>query len=240
MKERLQKLLAKTGIASRRAIETWIKDQRITINGEVAKLGDKVDLKDDVRVDKKKIDLQLTAKQPTQILIYHKPLGEVSSHRDDKDRPLVFDQLPKLANGRWIMVGRLDINTSGLMLFTNNGELAKKLSHPSSELEREYLVRVHGNYDKNIVKELIKGIELEDGFAKFNEAEITQQQGGNTWFKVIVKEGRNRLVRRIFEAHDLQVNRLLRIRFGNIVLPRDLKSGQYAYIDANELVISKK
>lgn len=232
-KDRLQKILAQTGIASRRAIESWIKQGRITINGVTAKLGDKVDQCDDIRLDHKKINLQEITKQQTQLLIYHKPVGEVCSHRDDQNRPRVFDQLPKLKNGRWIMVGRLDINTSGLLLFTNDGDLARKLSHPSSGYEREYLVRAHGKYDKKIVDRLKKGVKLQDGFAKFDHIEMTQQKGDNTWFKVIVKEGRNRLVRRLFESQNLLVNRLMRIRFGDIVLPKGLRPGQINLIQSS-------
>lgn len=226
--EKIQKVLARLGLGSRRTIETWIKAGRITVNGKIAKIGDRISLVGKIAVDGKPIKQKLLAK-PIQcrVLLYFKPEGEVCTRFDEKGRPTVFRSLPKLAAGRWISIGRLDINSSGLLLFTNDGELANKLMHPSTEIEREYAVRVYGDIDEQILKELKQGVMLSDGLAKFKSIKKGGESGANRWFYVVVTEGRNRLVRRLWEAKHIAVNRLIRIRFGKLKLPQELRPGEY-------------
>ncbi len=287
---RLQKLLAAAGLGSRRSIEQWIRDGRITVAGRTAQLGDRAAPDDDIRLDGRRLDLssaQLTARE---LLLYHKPLGEVTTRSDPQGRPTVFERLPAPRTGRWINVGRLDVNTSGLLLFTTDGELAHRLMHPSSEIEREYLVRVRGQPPANVISSLLRGVELEDGPARFDR--ITRQAddglereeaggtgrerktltlsarptqsvwptrsprstrslgsthspgsthnagsthsagGSHTTFRVILHEGRNREVRRLWNAVGFEVSRLLRIRYGPVELPRDLRPGATRLADA--------
>lgn len=231
MSEKLQKVLARAGLASRRAIEDWILQGRITVNGHKAKIGDRVEINAYICVDGRPISSLLTAKPTRRVLIYNKPLGEVSSRKDDKGRPTVFENLPKLSNGRWISIGRLDVNTSGLLLFTNDGEFANKLMHPSHQIEREYAVRVFGEVDRKIVMQLRKGVELEDGLAHFDTIAYSGGEGSNHWYHVVLKEGRNRLVRRLWEGVDLKVSRLIRIRYGSISLPRSLRAGKWLELE---------
>lgn len=217
---RLQKLLAASGLGSRRSIETWIRAGRITVSGRVAQLGDRASASDDVRLDGVKLELRLVSNAAPEVLLYYKPLGEVTTRRDPAGRPTVFERLPKPPAGRWITVGRLDVNTSGLLLFTTDGELAHRLMHPSSEVEREYLVRLRGRPDAAALRKLGEGVPLADGPARFDR--IVADGSG---FRVVLHEGRNREVRRLFEAVGLEVSRLLRIRYGPIELPRDLRPG---------------
>lgn len=231
MSEKLQKVLARAGLASRRAIETWISAGRITINGKVAKLGDRVEPNDTIQVDHKTI--QQPDHTESQLLIYHKPEGEICTRSDPQGRPTVFEHLPPLSSGRWINIGRLDLNTSGLLLLTTDGELAHQLMHPSFALEREYLVRVLGKVNADILERLKTGVKLEDGLARFESIATHSGAGANRWYRVIVTEGKNRLVRRLWESQGLQVSRLMRIRYGNITLPRTLKPGQYISINSD-------
>jgi 23S rRNA pseudouridine2605 synthase len=235
---RLQKLLAAAGLGSRRAIEQWIRDGRLTVGGRTAQLGDRASPEDDIRLDGRKLDLG-PARLPTrEVLLYHKPLGEVTTRSDPQGRPTVFERLPAPRNGRWITVGRLDVNTSGLLLFTTDGELAHRLMHPSSEIEREYLVRVRGRPPADVISRLLRGVELEDGPARFDR--ITHEPGtvweagagSHTSFRVVLHEGRNREVRRLWSAVGFEVSRLLRIRYGPIELPRDLRPGAARVVDA--------
>jgi 23S rRNA pseudouridine2605 synthase len=225
--ERIQKVLAQTGIGSRREIESWIKAGRLSINGQLAKLGDKIVSSDKIRLDGELLHATRSLTQKTRILAYHKPVGEVCTRKDEKDRPTVFEKLPRIKNGRWIGIGRLDINTSGLLLLTNDGELANKLMHPSSEFEREYAVRVIGEVSKEKLNKLLTGVELEDGMAKFTSIHDGGGKGMNHWYHVILKEGRNREVRRMWESQGITVSRLIRVRYGSFFLPRDLKAGDY-------------
>lgn len=224
--ERLQKVLAQAGVASRREIEEWVIAGRISVNGLPATLGQKIGPGDRVKVNGKLIPLRFTQRSP-RVLIYHKPEGEIVSRDDPEGRPTVFERLPVLRKGRWLAVGRLDFNTSGLLLFTNDGDLANKLMHPRYELEREYAVRLLGELTEEQAKSLTEGIQLEDGPAKFNTLRDEGGEGANHWYRVTISEGRNREVRRMFEAVGLTVSRLMRVRYGAVELPARLKRGMW-------------
>jgi 23S rRNA pseudouridine2605 synthase len=230
MNERLQKLLASAGHGSRRGIEEWIRAGRVTINGKVAGLGDRASAGDAICLDGKTLDLRGRASS-TEILIYNKPVGEVTTRSDPENRPTVFERLPSPSSGRWIVVGRLDVNTSGLLLFTNDGELAHRLMHPSSEVEREYRVRLRGTPGPEVLDRLLKGVELDDGPASFDRIEPGNTEGSHAWFRVSLHEGRNREVRRLFEAVGFEVSKLIRIRYGNVVLDDDLRAGATKMLD---------
>ena len=228
--EKLQKVLARAGIASRREAERMINDQRVKVNGKLATIGDRISDSDRVDVDGRRVKLVQAEAFKRRVLVYHKPEGEISSRNDPEGRATVFDRLPKLKNGRWIAVGRLDYNTTGLLLFTNDGELANQLMHPSTQLDREYLVRVMGNVDGDMMQRLRDGVLLEDGIAKFTdivESDRGEEDAINRWFYVCVMEGRNREVRRLWESQGVTVSRLKRVRFGPIFLPAKIKKGQY-------------
>src|SRR3990167_6281749 len=236
MSEKIQKILAHAGMGSRREIETWIQEGRITINGQIAKLGDRMTYHDQICVDGRAIKLIKSINQKSRVLLYHKPEGELCTRRDPEGRPTIFDRMPLIRNNRWICVGRLDFNTSGLLLITNNGTLANRLMHPSSQIEREYAVRIHGHVTEETLKKLLKGIQLDDGFAKLNQIVDAGGSGSNHWYHVIVKEGRNRLVRRMWETLGFTVSRLIRIRFGPIYLPAKLHRGQYISLTDEEII----
>lgn len=226
MSERLQKWLAGQGLGSRRQMETWIADGRITVDGQPAVLGQKVSGRERIKVDGRLLRVSSNRAPRPKTIMYNKPAGEICTRSDPQGRPTVFDNLPHLSRGRWIGVGRLDFQTSGLLLFTTDGELANRLMHPSSGLIREYSVRVHGEIEPAAQKKLRRGIELEDGPARFEMLEFAGGEGQNRWYKVSVMEGRNRVVRRLFAAVGHRVSRLIRIRFGPISLPRPLPAGQ--------------
>ncbi|MBN2689048.1 MAG: pseudouridine synthase [Gammaproteobacteria bacterium] len=240
--EKIQKVLARAGFGSRRQLEQLIKDGRIKVNGNTATLGDRISLDDKVDIDGKPAPIKVAAKQDTQVIMYNKPLGEICTRHDPEGRPTVFDKLPKLEVGRWIGVGRLDINSQGLLLFTNNGELANALMHPKSKIARKYLVRVVGSVNKTIISKLLNGALLEDGFAKFDTIErvFNEKDKANQWFKVTVSEGRNRLVRRLWNAEGVMVNRLIRVDFCHIILPRSLRSGSFRHLTALEMKMLKE
>lgn len=233
--ERIQKVLAHAGLGSRREIEEWIRKGKIRINGMTAQLGDRIRKHDKIHVNGRWIDLSRYSEQPTRVLLYHKPAGEVVSRRDPEGRPVIFTQLPRLQRGRWISVGRLDINTIGLLLVTNNGELANKLMHPGTHLERKYAVRIFGKVEQTVIDQLLKGVELDDGFAKFNNIQAAGGEGINKWFHVTISEGRNRIVRRLWESQEMTVSRLIRIRYGSLSLPERLKARTFYELDAKEL-----
>ncbi len=223
--EKIQKVLARAGYGSRREIERWIEQGRIEVNGQRARLGDRITSDDKVVVDGK--PLAISTSQLVRVIVYHKPVGEVCTRSDPDGRPTIFDNLPVIKHGRWITVGRLDINTSGLLILTTDGALANKLMHPSSEIEREYAVRVLGEVSEQDIRQLKKGVELDDGPAHFDSIVDAGGQGSNHWYHVLLKEGRNREVRRIWEAIGITVSRLMRIRYGNIELTRELRSGKW-------------
>lgn len=229
--ERIQKILAQAGLGSRREIERWIDAGRITVDGKVAKLGDSITQTAKVCVDGH--PMKIRPSNLTRVILYHKPAREICTRSDPEGRPTVFAKLPQLANSRWVMVGRLDFNTSGLLLFTNNGELANRLMHPSQQIEREYAVRALGQLSHESKARLLKGVELEDGFAKLEAIEDAGGEGSNTWYHVVLKEGRNREVRRLFEIQGLTVSRLIRIRFGILSLPRFLARGRWEELDSS-------
>ncbi len=235
--ERIQKVLARGGLASRREIERWIDEGRISVNGEIIKPGYKLKSADKVVLNGRLIQWQKYAQQTTRVLVYNKPTGELVSRRDPKGRPTVFSQLPKLDVGRWISVGRLDINTSGLLVLTNNGELANRLMHPSSEIDREYAVRILGEVTEEMIERLKTGVELEDGMAQFSDIQFYSGEGANKWFHVVVKEGRNRLVRRLWESQNVTVSRLMRVRYGPATLPENVRAKSYYELNNKELVI---
>ena len=231
MSERLQKLLAGAGHGSRRGIEEWIRAGRITVNERVAQLGDRASAADRICLDGKLLDLG-GARESVEVLLYNKPVGEVTTRNDPDRRPTVFDHLPVPASGRWIVVGRLDVNTSGLLLFTNDGELAHRLMHPSSEVEREYRVRLRGSPTPEVLDRLRRGGVLEDGPASFDRISPESNEGSHSWFRVELHEGRNREVRRLFEHEGFVVSRLTRIRYGTVNLPQDLRAGAFVRLDA--------
>jgi 23S rRNA pseudouridine2605 synthase len=233
--ERLQKLLAGAGLGSRRAIEDWIREGRVTINGAVARLGDRARPGDRVLLDGRPVEAAPAASVAPALLVYHKPVGEVTTRSDPQGRPTVFDRLPSAPGGRWIVVGRLDVNTSGLLLFTNDGELAHRLMHPSSEVPREYLVRVREPPSPATLARLREGVMLEDGPARFDRLVEERGSDGHGWFRVTLHEGRNREVRRIWSAVGHEVSRLMRLRYGSLVLPRELRPGQSRHGTAQEL-----
>jgi 23S rRNA pseudouridine2605 synthase len=233
---RLQKLLATAGYGSRRGIEEWIRAGRVLLNGRVAQLGDRATLEDEVRLDGRTLRLH-PEPQPRTVLLYHKPVGEVTTRRDPQGRPTVFERLPPPPHGRWIVIGRLDVNTSGLLLFTTDGELAHRLMHPSSEFEREYLVRVRGPVAPNTLDALRAGVELDDGPARFERIIATRTEGSHSWYRVVLCEGRNREVRRLWAAADHEVSRLLRVRYGPIDLPRELRAGSWCHADAAQVAL---
>jgi 23S rRNA pseudouridine2605 synthase len=234
-KQRLNKLLALSGLGSRRDMETLIETGRVTVNGQVAILGTTVDEYDVVRLDSRILKLPFTPELP-QVLIYHKPEGEIVSQDDPEGRATVFDKLPRIKQGKWIAIGRLDMNTSGLLLFTNSGDLANRFMHPRYEVEREYAVRILGELTEDQMAQLKHGIELEDGPANFESIYAQGGEGANKWYQVVIKEGRNREVRRLFEALHLPVSRLMRVRFGPINLPPRVKRGTMLKLEQKQVV----
>jgi 23S rRNA pseudouridine2605 synthase len=233
--ERIQKLLARAGLGSRREIERWIDEGRITVNGQPVQHGYHLKEGDYLVINGRAVKWEKYAEQPTRVLVYNKPVGELVTRRDTEGRPVVFTQLPKLAVGRWIAVGRLDINTSGLLLVTNNGELANRLMHPSREIEREYAVRILGEVDDALLERLKTGIELEDGPAHFEDVKFYAGEGANKWFYVTVKQGRNRLVRRLWESQGVTVSRLIRVRYGCVGLPERVRAHSFYELEPKEL-----
>ena len=230
---RLQKYLAQAGLGSRRSCEQLIKDRKILVNGDVAELGAKVSESDEVYCEGKKISLRIA---DLKVIMLNKPPGVLSSRKDEKKIKLVFDYLPKTHNEPdWIAVGRLDINTSGLMLFTNDGTLAHQLMHPSFEVDREYLVRARGNFDEQKKKNMLAGVTIEDEIYKFSDVVPGEKQSSNQWFSVCMLTGKNREVRKLFESQDLEVSRLKRVRIGPIFLPSTLREGACANLTESQI-----
>ncbi|MCS3420966.1 pseudouridine synthase [Pseudomonas yamanorum] len=236
--EKLQKVLARIGVGSRRDVEAWITQKRIKVNGVEATLGQRVDLHDAITIDGKVIKREEAAESVRRVIMYNKPDGEICTRDDPEGRPTVFDKMPRPKEGRWINIGRLDINTTGLLMFTTDGELANRLMHPSYEMDREYAVRVRGEVDDEMIERLKAGVVLEDGPAKFTD--IKQAPGGegfNHWYHCVVMEGRNREVRRLWESQGLVVSRLKRVRFGPVFLNSDLPMGRWREMSQYEVDI---
>ena len=234
--EKLQKVLANSGLGSRRELEGWIEAKRVYVNGNLAKLGDRVAISDEIKVDGR---LQNQKARPQRYLLYNKPAGEVCSQRDDKKRKKVFDSLPKLIGQKWISVGRLDINTSGLLLFTTDGFLANKLMHPSSRIEREYAVRVLGNVQPSCLEAMKSGVVIDNTLMKFSDIQKSQnvddEKRANQWFYVVLMEGKNREVRKLWESQGYAVSRLKRVRFGTFFIPSSVKVGHYKELGKNDV-----
>ena len=238
MDEKLQKFLANRGYGSRRQIEQWISDGRVRLNNSVAKIGDRVSINDSIFLDNKKVRSRELVE--THIIVYNKPEGLVSTTKDTRGRPLVFDNLPPLKRGKWISVGRLDINTSGLMLFTTNGELANRLMHPKYSIDRKYLVRVYGKVEKKNIEALKKGILIGDEYSRFKSIEfknevLKDQVRLNNWFQVTLGSGKNREVRSLWESQGFDVSRLKRISYGPVILPSFVRPGNYTYLSEKEV-----
>ena len=233
--EKLQKVLARMGLASRREAESWIQAGRVNVNGQPATLGCRVDGLDQISVDGRPLRRDLTTEVSRRVLIYNKPEGEVCTRDDPEGRPTVFEQLPRLKQGRWVNIGRLDINTTGLLLFTTDGKLANRLMHPSYQMDREYAVRVMGEVDEEIIERLKEGVMLDDGPAKFTDVVSSGGEGINRWFHVCLLEGRNREVRRLWESQGVRVNRLKRVRFGPVFLGAELPVGRWREMKQNEI-----
>lgn len=231
--QRLQKVLANAGYGSRRQIEKLIEAGRVTVNGRVAGLGCKVSGEERIQINGKTARLDAPAAQHA-ILAYHKPEGEICSRDDPDGRPTVFEHLPAPPRGRWISIGRLDINSSGLLLFTTDGELANRLMHPSTVVDREYAVRVLGAVDQALLDRLQQGVELEDGAARFTDIQDGGGRGANHWYYVVIQEGRNREVRRLWQSQGIQVSRLVRVRYGTAILDKGLRPGKWQYLDQQE------
>ncbi|KTC92960.1 MULTISPECIES: 23S rRNA pseudouridine(2605) synthase RluB [Legionella] len=233
--ERLQKILSQAGLGSRREMERWIEQGLVQVNGKVAQIGESAGANDKISVQGRLIANPLKTQAKTRILIYHKPIGEISSRNDPKHSKTVFDKLPPLRQGRWVQVGRLDINTSGLLIFTNDGELANRLMHPKFGLEREYAVRVHGQVNPESINAMLKGVELEDGRAQFKRIDFKGGEGTNVWYHVTLTEGRNREVRRLWQSQGVEVSRLIRIRYGQLTMPRFLTRGNWKELSVEEV-----
>ncbi|HHI93259.1 MAG TPA: 23S rRNA pseudouridine(2605) synthase RluB [Gammaproteobacteria bacterium] len=225
--EKLQKVLARAGYGSRRELEEWIKSGRVKVNNQTAALGDRVSETDRISVDGKPVQQARLKERRSRVLVYHKPIGEVCTRSDPEGRDTIFNHLPRLASGRWITIGRLDLNTSGLLLITTDGDLANRMMHPSHQVEREYAVRVLGDVTADMLKRLKEGVELDDGPAHFDVVAKAGGDGANQWYHVILREGRNREVRRLWESQGVQVSRLMRVRYGAVSLPRGQRPGRW-------------
>ncbi|MDN6296933.1 MAG: 23S rRNA pseudouridine(2605) synthase RluB [Halomonas sp.] len=233
--EKLQKVLARAGLGSRREMETAIAAGRVKVNGQVATLGDRVEPRDSVAFDERPVTLRAEEETSRRVIMYNKPEGELCTRKDPEGRRTVFERLPRLKGERWIAIGRLDINTSGLLLFTTDGELANRLMHPSTQVEREYAVRVMGDVKKEHLVAMVEGVMLEDGPARFTDVQEFGGEGINTWFHVVLLEGRNREVRRLWESQELTVSRLKRVRYGNIFLDKRAKAGEWVEMSQSEV-----
>lgn len=233
--EKLQKILARAGMGGRREMEQVISAGRVTVNGKRASLGDRASIDDKIAVDGRTVKIEKPNKNDCRVLLYHKPEGEICSRSDPQKRKTVFDRLPPIKNGRWIAIGRLDFNTSGLLLFTNDGELANALMHPSGGIEREYMVRVMGTADDEMQARLKQGVLLDDGVARFSDIQDGGGEGVNHWYYVVIMEGRNREVRRLWESQGFKVSRLKRVRFGSLFIPSKVKQRQWTELNTKEI-----
>ena len=232
--ERLQKYLANLGVGSRREIERWIEQGRVRVGHEIATLGMKVSPRSHIFVDGRPIFAKSEESIP-RVLMYYKPEGQICTAEDPEGRETVFSSLPRLRQGRWVMIGRLDVSTMGLLLFTTHGELAHRLMHPSYEIEREYAVRVRGEVTTEILTRMKEGVMLEDGMAKFEDIKHVGGEGTNQWYHTTLREGRNREVRRLWESQQVDVTRLIRVRYGNVTLPRELSRGRWEHMTTEQI-----
>ncbi|MDJ0739778.1 MAG: pseudouridine synthase [Gammaproteobacteria bacterium] len=232
--ERLQKLLANAGLGSRRQLEGLISAGRVKVNGRVARLGDRATADDRIEIDGRPVGGKRLAGNERFVIIYNKPEGELVTRNDPQGRKTVFERLPRLRAGRWIAVGRLDVNSAGLLLLTNDGELANRLMHPRYRIDREYAVRVNGEVTEDMVRRLVNGIELDDGPARFEDVVDAGGEGSNHWFHLVIMEGRKREVRRLWEAVGATVSRLKRVRYGPVILDSSVKAGQYRELTRDE------
>jgi 23S rRNA pseudouridine2605 synthase len=238
--EKLQKVLARAGKGSRREIESYITTGRVSVDGKVAFLGDRVTGTEQIRIDGHQVKLTAQSDEMCRVLMYNKPEGEMCTRKDPEGRATVFDRLPPLETGRWVAVGRLDINTSGMLLFTTDGELANRLMHPSQNVEREYAVRVFGEINEAMLQTLRTGVKLEDGPARFQKITYRGGEGRNHWFHVVLSEGRNREVRRLWESQEVQVSRLIRVRYGDLEMQRQLPLGGWKELPLGEVNYYRK
>lgn len=238
MTEKLQKVLARAGVGSRREMERWISEGRVQVDGRTASLGDRVGEQARVTVDGRPLGRHGLQGPRRRVIAYYKRAGEVTTRSDPEGRPTVFKRLPPVTKGRWIAVGRLDVDTLGLLLFTTDGELANRLMHPSYELPREYAVRVFGEVTPETIQRLKAGVELDDGEARFESVQLQgqgEEEGANEWYHVVLRRGRRREVRRLWESQGLTVSRLIRVRYGPVALPRGLRRGEYRELSAREV-----
>jgi 23S rRNA pseudouridine2605 synthase len=240
MSEKLQKVLARAGKGSRREMETYISAGRVSVEGKTAYLGDRIEGTEQIRIDGHIIKLKAKEDDLCRVIMYNKPEGEMCTRKDPEGRPTVFDRLPPLENSRWVAVGRLDINTSGMLLFTTDGELANRLMHPSQKVEREYAVRVFGDVNEAMLQTLRAGVKLEDGPAKFQKITYKGGEARNHWFHVVLSEGRNREVRRLWESQEVQVSRLIRVRYGDMEMKRQLPNGGWTELALGEVNYYRK
>jgi len=235
MTEKLQKVLARAGFGSRREIETWIVAGRVRVNGKVAVIGERVSGDDKIMVDGKRLAPQNKTREVRRVILYNKPDHEVSTRKDPEGRATVFDGLPTLKHSRWVAIGRLDLNTSGLLLFTTDGELANKLMHPSSQIEREYAVRVMGSVTPTMIQQMHEGVIIDGNLCRFTDIQFFAGEGINQWYHVVLIEGRNREVRKLWESQGVKVSRLKRVRFGPIFIPSNVRRGTYQELGKTEI-----
>jgi 23S rRNA pseudouridine2605 synthase len=232
--QKLQKVLAQAGLGSRRAMEELIEAGKVKVNGAVATLGQRVTSEDEIQVGRRQIKFKVTSRLP-RVIVYHKPEGEIVSRDDPQGRRSVFEKLPAIRSAKWLAIGRLDFNTCGLLIFTTSGELANRLMHPRFQVEREYAVRIFGELSEDHMRALKQGVKLSDGLARFDVIEAQGGEGRNHWYRVVVTEGRNRVVRRMFEALGLRVSRLMRVRFGIVTLSSMVKRGTWTELKESEI-----
>ena len=236
MSEKLQKVLARAGLGSRRELETMIQSRRVSVDGQIAKLGDRLENVDaKIRIDGHVVSVKDSTEVICRVLAYHKPEGELCTRHDPEGRRTVFDRLPKIKDSRWVSVGRLDANTAGLLLFTTDGELANRLMHPSRKVEREYMCRIFGDINDKMIKNLVSGVKLEDGEARFEDVMYAGGEGMNHTFYVVINEGRNREVRRLWDSQGVTVSRLKRVRYGDIFLEKRLPRGGWMELELKEV-----
>jgi len=238
MSERIQKLLSRAGFGSRREVDRWLQEGLITVNGELATPGDRANADDQITLRGKPLSFNAVKQFRPRVIMYHKPIGEVVSRRDPQGRPTVFDNIPEMKTSRWVAVGRLDINTVGLLIFTNDGELAHRLMHPSSEIDREYAVRVLGDVSKESIKAMLEGVKVDGYIAKFDDIQKVMggnEQSANQWYHVVLQEGKKREVRRLWGSQGYKVNRLIRVRYGSLRLERELRPGKWRELSRKEL-----